>query len=477
MHIFGNVTILNKQENPYNDRNEGSEGERFYHCLAEISSGVVDTDGHIMGDSTLQNFARDASIGKQVKDSHEYMNGFGKTFDGVYEESGGEGGVPRTLSGLRISRSMPLDGKSYSVSDGFIQAIQDEVITNVSIGAYGGYFVCNICGSIIDRTSVNDCFHWPLCEYEVADEDGNKQMKVCYWTYHDGRLREVSLVDCGACPGAGILEARLEDQLSKGLISDEHLYVVKGMYKFMDRTGYSFGGMDPVDAPYVGDPSKSPGTSSGDGSVDDKVDGSDNSVDDNSVDIEKNVEGALMSMTLEQATQEISRLDTENANLKKQVDTLTKDVSAKEARISELSEIEKELKSEKDVIIAEILPIWKENRGSNFTGDELTRYEKRVGSMDLWNLKEEKNQLEGINRMLFPEKYVSPDDDGGEGDEGAQGAEGADDVNKSDSGDKGKEGSSGRKTVDDPKKGLSDDDLAVNRPPEPNNPYVRSGLI
>ena len=482
MHIFKNI-VIRKNENPYESRNERDERERFYFCLAEISNGELDTDGHIMGKSTLENFALDATSGKQVKDSHEYYNGFGRTFDGVYEEGDGEDVIGRTLSGLRLSRSMDLDGKSYSTSDGFVQAIEDEIITQVSIGAYGGEFVCNICGASI-KTS-RDCYHWPLLSYEITDEDGSKEDIICSWTYINGRLREVSLVDCGACPGAGILEARLEDQLSKGMIPDEHLYVVKGMYGILDRTGYSFSGGDPLDQPFVVDSKKSTGTSSMDLKVVDKgkdeVKAKDKLVDSSvGSDGEQNLEGS--GMNLEQATQEISRLETENTNLTKQVETLTKDNAAKDVRITELSEIENELKSEKDVIIAQILPIWKENRGSNFTGDELTRYEKRVGEMDLWNLKEEKNQLESIHRMLFPEKYVSPDDsseeddsegvEGKEGEEGDKGKEGIDDKSGEKSGSDGS-AEKGRKTQDDPKKGLSDDELAINRPPEPN-PYVRN---
>jgi len=460
MYIFNNIQI-SKQENPYRDRNEGDEGERFYFCLAEISSGVVDTDGHIMGRSTLENFARDATSGVQVKDSHEFRNGFGRTFDGVYEEVIDSEG--RVLSGLRISRGMPLDGKSYSVSDGFIQAILDEVITQVSIGAYGGQFVCNICNAFVYESY--DCYHWPLRTYDIADDDGNKQEVECTWTYIDGRLRELSLVDCGACPGAGIIEARLESQLKEGRISAMDAGMVKSMYQLPERSGYSF-------------PSELSGSGGAFGS------GVDGGSDTSSVDIGNGVDDGLskgskdskvkgdIRMDLEQATQRISELEGNVTKLQGEVTTLKADNATKDARIAELSDVEAELATEKSDLRNGLLDLWKGIRDFRFTGEELTRYEKRLDSMDIWNLKLEKEQLEQIDRMQNPEKYAdgtNSADDGGEG-AAADGGEGA-----SGEGSEGSEGSdpekSNRKTTDDPKKsvgGSGDDDLDRNRPPKPS---------
>lgn len=460
MYIFNNIRI-SKQQNPYRELNDGDEGERFYHCLAEISSGVVDTDGHIMGRSTLENFAMDATEGVQVKDSHEFRNGFGRTFDAVYEEVANSEG--RVLSGLRISRQMPLDGKSYSISDGFIQAIEDEVITQVSIGAYGGEFVCNICGAFV--YSSMDCYHWPLRTYDIADDDGNKTEVECTWTYIDGRLREVSLVDCGACPGAGIVEARLESQLRDKKISSVDAGLVKSMYQLSERSGYSF-------------PSGMGASGDGDGSGVDDIDsgtsgdsGSDiDKVDKKTVDLNVKDKGDN-KMDLEQATQKIAELEGNITKLQGEVTTLKSDNAAKDARIAELGDVEAELETEKSDLRKGLLDLWKDIREFRFTGEELTRYEKRIDSMDIWNLKLEKEQLERIDKVQNPEKYA----DGTEGsDEGAEGGaddeEGASGDGSDDSGDDAQK--SNRKTTDDPKKAVGgsggDDDLDINRPPKPS---------
>ena len=231
MHIFRNI-VIRKQDNPYEERNKTDD--RYYRAFAEISNGELDTDGHIMGDDTLRNFARQAKSGVQVKDSHEWKNGFGRTFDAKYEKS-----ESRVVSGLRITRDMPLgDSKSYPNSDAFVTAIEDEIITQVSIGAYGGDLVCNICNA--SMYSSRDCYHWPLITYLVTDDDGVKEKVVCTATYVGGKLREVSLVDKGACPGAEILKVRLDDQLEKGIISDSHLYLVKSMYGLPEGMGFSY---------------------------------------------------------------------------------------------------------------------------------------------------------------------------------------------------------------------------------------------
>jgi len=462
MYTFRNI-VIQKRDNPYEARNKTDE--RYYRAFAEISNGELDTDGHIMGEDTLKNFARGAKAGVQVKDSHEYKNGFGKTFDGKYES-----GENRVVSGLRITRNMPLgDNKSYPISDSFITAIEDEIITQVSIGAYGGDLICNICDASMYGS--RDCYHWPLCTY-LIDTDGVKEQVVCTATYVGGKLREVSLVDKGATPGAEIIKQRLEDHIEKGIISDSQIYLVKSMYGVEDGIGFGYPssgtvssrdlkslGMDKTGEPVGGDPDPADADyDSGTADVDNS--GNSKNTGDDKVDIEK-------------AKQEIDRLNKSLESRDDEIRKHKKDIAEKEDRIKELSHLEIELKGEKDSLKEEILPIWKENRGNKYTGDELKRYEDRLDRMDIWNLKEEKAQVEGIALLkkaadAKADDSGSDDGDSGDGDDkSAQG--GGKDVKKSN-----------RKTRQDPKKDVDDDDDdgddGYDSPPSPAyDPYGLRG--
>lgn len=505
MDIFSNI-VIRKQDNPYESRNE--RDDRFYRAFAEISNGELDTDGHIMGEDTLKNFARDAKAGVQVKDSHEYKNGFGRTIDGRYDDA-----ENRVLSGLRISRDMDLgENKSYPNSNSFIMAIEDEIITQVSIGAYGGDLICNICDA--SMYSSRDCYHWPLITYLISDDEGRKEAVLCTATYVGGKLREVSLVDKGACPGAEILKSRLEGQVSEGVISDSHVYLVKSMYGFAEGTSFSHPSMrcdDPntkiVDSvkDKVGDSDtdKNSNTdtdnihvadmdrldfddskldqaksknddnvdklegSKSDPADDEFVDDDDSSNDNDDTDNSKDNRGDD-TMDLDQAKKEIARLEKKQEELENQ--------SKKDKlKIEEFASIEAELQGEKKALKNELVPIWKELR-TNFTGEELTRYEKRVDSMDIWNLKEEKLLLDTIIEKQKAAEAAQSSDDSDDGDDGD------DSLNKSQDDDSSSDDkkSSNRKTQQDPKKGLdksqsnNDDDMV--RPPAPGESRLFAGL-
>lgn len=219
--------VLHKQFEEIN-----STDENYFRLMSRISCGVIDSDYHIMGDSTLKNFARDASNGVQVKDSHMRKNGFGKTSNGKYIEDKKE-----TIAQLTIRRDMPLSSDaSYPMSNGFIMAIESEIITEVSVGAYGGELVCRLCNQSMFRSS--ECTHWPGIEYDIIIDD-KKERKLCTAEYINGKLREVSFVDKGACPGAEIL-LRLDNFIKKGIIPDKDIILVKAMYSIPNNTDFSF---------------------------------------------------------------------------------------------------------------------------------------------------------------------------------------------------------------------------------------------
>jgi len=410
VHIFRNkMRLLKGDGGRYSSENEGDD--HYYRVLAEISNNSVDSDYHIMAENTLRNFAKDADVGVQVKDGHSYNHGFGVTFDGEYISK--EKDI-KVLSGLRISRGYELGVRSsYRTSDVFIKAIGDGVISDVSIGAYGGKLICNICKD--DMFGSNGCYHWPGRTYELIDSKDNVSRVVCTATYDGGSLREVSLVDKGACPGAEIL-ARLDHHVRGGHISGSDLSYVKGMYGILDNNFTS-----------VGDP----GVNSS-GVVDEK------STDVVDTKGKKDVSGGkLMSDDVVR----VSELQADNDRLRDELKVMREEVEKRDRRISELYHAESELKGEKDRLRIDILSQWKLNRGVEFTGDDLKRYEDRLDQMDIWNLKEEKVlvfQIAELKKGRTVDDSVDPVDSG------------------SDDGGSGSEKNS--KTVVDPKRDVADSD-------------------
>lgn len=388
MLYFGNTVVSIDKRYEEQNRND----EKYHRSLAVISNDLVDSDGHFMGKDTLQNFGQ--AYGVQVKDSHLRQNGFGVTFDNEYHEEAGN-----VTAGLRITRGMPLGegagglfggGISYKTSDAFIVAIEDGIIKEVSIGGFGGDLICQMCNESMIRAD-SSCRHWPLEEYEIL-VDGKKKTVTCYAEYIGGKLREVSLVDKGACPGAEI-QNRFDDHIAKGYIPDSHLYAIKSRYGIIDNKSFSFGedfgkGRDPA------------GKTAGD-----------------HVEAER-LKKEKDKVELQEALDKIKELEADITKLQKESSDKDTKIADLEKKRTELYQASAELEEKKSSLRSEILALWKENRGLDFTGDELKKYEARIESMDFWNLEEEKRQGEATNRALFPEKYAK--EEGEEGEEGEE---------------------------------------------------------
>ncbi len=179
---------------------------------AEISSTTLDAYYTHMADSTLRNFARDVGTGVALLDSHDgYKLGVGYSAGGRYEEENGEGralGVFYIVSGLRYG------GKhSFAASDDYIRAIQTGVVRDVSVGFYGGRWICDLCKQPYFGQG-SACQHFAGYEYEI-ERDGVIGRELCTVTIHDARLSEVSLVYDGATPGAMILKAEQEAEAGR----------------------------------------------------------------------------------------------------------------------------------------------------------------------------------------------------------------------------------------------------------------------
>lgn len=177
---------------------EGEEGDsRRAYISAVISSGKTDSHGTYMTERTLKNFARDLGQSIQFKDSHRRGQGFGVSESGTYAD-----GV--VTGDFKLIRGWPLNDASYPDSDTFIDAIEEGVITRVSVGFNGGKHICNICEAEWFRAN---CYHWPGRQYEQIDpKTGKATMVRCEVAVDDAHLVEVSAVSKGSNPDAEIVE-------------------------------------------------------------------------------------------------------------------------------------------------------------------------------------------------------------------------------------------------------------------------------
>ena len=176
---------------------ESEENARRAFISAVISSGKTDAHGTYMTERTLRNFASDLGKSIQFKDSHRRGQGFGVSLEGTYADD--------VVTGdFKLIRGMPLNDASYPSSDVFIDAIEEGVITRVSVGFNGGTHICNICEAEWYRAS---CFHWPGRQYEQIDPKTGKTTLIrCEVAVDDAHLVEVSAVSKGSNPDAEIVE-------------------------------------------------------------------------------------------------------------------------------------------------------------------------------------------------------------------------------------------------------------------------------
>jgi hypothetical protein len=192
---------------------------RFWQ--AEISSSRLDSYGTRMRPSTLKNFAQDAEAGVSFQNSHNvYEPGLGRSLTGKYVGAQGNG-ISKTLADFYTVQGLP-------DTDAFLVRLRAGIAKDVSVGFYGGQFICSIC----ERDMLKDweCFHLPLFEYPIKDEKGKVISTVIAEAgIENARLAEVSTVYEGATPGAAVLKAYQE--ADGGRMRPETARVIEARYR------------------------------------------------------------------------------------------------------------------------------------------------------------------------------------------------------------------------------------------------------
>lgn len=195
------------------------EADPFF-WRAEISSSRLDAYYTHMAASTLSNFARAAAEGVSFQNSHRWHEmPLGRSLTGEVRESGEETVVEAdffTLAGLRLA--------GVNTND-FIAGVRSGIVHDVSVGFYGGRWVCDICG----RNYLSfECPHFAGLEYE-REEDGVVRTQLATVEIRDARLAEVSAVYDGATPGAAILKA--ERMAAEGQLTPKLLAALEERYR------------------------------------------------------------------------------------------------------------------------------------------------------------------------------------------------------------------------------------------------------
>jgi hypothetical protein len=187
----------------------------------EASSKVVDYYSTMMMDSTLKNYARDASDGVAFQDSHltrGMQTTLGYSLRGEYK--GARGDQPaRTLIDFYTTPALTPTMRE------FVDRMRAGLTRDVSVGFKGGQMMCSICGKQMFRwfrsNDKEPCWHMPGVEYDLTDKDGNPTGKraVAIGQIEDAGLGEVSAVHDGATPNAGILGLKARALAERGLLT------------------------------------------------------------------------------------------------------------------------------------------------------------------------------------------------------------------------------------------------------------------
>lgn len=176
-----------------------------YFFPAEISNNRLDSHYTRMAVSSLKNYAADAEAGVSFLYSHDIEELIGRSMGGRFV--GGQGdGIARVVADFYTIPGLQLGTVS---SDQIIRAIDAKILKDVSIGFFGGQWICSICGR--DMWSDWDCWHIPSISYEI-EGDGKVREEVCTATVEDAHLAETSGVYKGSTPSAVITKAQQESE-------------------------------------------------------------------------------------------------------------------------------------------------------------------------------------------------------------------------------------------------------------------------
>lgn len=208
---------------------------------ARISNTRLDSYFTHMMVSSLRNYSKDAQHGVAFLDSHKsdsLARTLGRSLQGRYQPKDEEGYAETFASFYTLRQIDP-------IIDTFITKVRAGLASHVSIGFYGGRFMCSICKR--DMLSDWDCWHYPGFMYSKDGKRATDEDQVlCTAAVEDANLAEVSIVYHGATPGAGIIKAqralqekRLPQEMARRLEDRYHVRLLTPTQIFVPSIDYS----------------------------------------------------------------------------------------------------------------------------------------------------------------------------------------------------------------------------------------------
>ncbi|MBO0962349.1 hypothetical protein J1P26_21840 [Neobacillus sp. MM2021_6] len=157
--------------------------------------------------TTLRNYADDLKNGVALQEGHNVrINPYGRSYDGILIPAGEDANTFNSVRGhWYLMRGLTINGNH---TDDTIRAIKAGIIRDMSVGFTDESYRCGSCG--------RDLWDWE-CPHIPGLED--EQGRISFAWIVDARLREVSTVYKGACPGAYIDKAR--EYVSQGELALE----------------------------------------------------------------------------------------------------------------------------------------------------------------------------------------------------------------------------------------------------------------
>lgn len=201
----------------------GENSDSLYYWDAEISNDLLDSHFTHMSESTLKNYAEDATRGVAFLKGHDWRSlPIGYSIEGLFE--GGD-------AKKRVVASFYTDTAIAEAAD-LVHRMKSGLLRDVSVGFHGGRAICDLCGQ-----EFWDCRHFPGLKYEEKKGD-TVVVQLATFTIEDARLSEVSGVFDGSTPDAMILKA--QRHAASGLLTMEQVGLLEARYRVSLPTTRTF---------------------------------------------------------------------------------------------------------------------------------------------------------------------------------------------------------------------------------------------
>lgn len=219
----------------------------YTHYMEAANDNFIPDRFMFLHSSTLKNAAEDAQNGIAFMNSHRTGGlshpaelPMGHSFLGHYAaQDNGDGRISHhTIMGIYMQPGLFPMGQNGPSTDDLHAMIEGKTVRDVSVGLYGGFQQCDVCGedifSIDPDTGSYVCKHYPGTTYAMTTQEQRAQEArgvaggVASYSLVNARCGEVSSVYDGAVPGAGFM--KVQNLLRSSALSSDTLHQLQRAY-------------------------------------------------------------------------------------------------------------------------------------------------------------------------------------------------------------------------------------------------------